>query len=317
VSRGTALLAGLLLASCTRNVPPPVRSDSPTIVDHSWDNKRETKSAQPQPKPADEARNNFDLALALDLKLSELLAQRRIVSADFVAVQGRRTWPEKVRSLWSRVVIYLDDALRRPPGDFPVPLIVRTRVGIDTELDATIAQHGPAPKELAAALKDVLALLTKHLHSPNSPQLEIPGPELKLVWPLSTPMITSKFGNRVDPITEGDVSRFHAGIDLGGSTGDVVLAAAPGRVTYAGWLEGRGNTVVVHHGGGFVTLYAHLSELLVEPGARVAPNTPVGLVGSSGRATGPHLHFEVRKRGVPVDPEPLLPNQTPTAAIRP
>jgi hypothetical protein len=285
------------------------------VRDRSWSVAREPPPPPPAKSGVEEVRSNFDLALELDLKLCELLAQRRIVSADIVAVQGRRTWPEKVRSLWSRIAIYLDDMLRRPPGDFPVPLIVRTRVGIDAELDATIAQHGPAPKELADALQGVFGLLTKHLHSPNSPQLEIPGPQLKLVWPVAQPFVTSKFGKRVDPIAEGE--RFHAGIDLGAVTGELVLAAAPGRVTYAGWLEGRGNTVVVNHGTGFVTLYAHLSELLVEPGARVAPNTPVGLVGSSGRATGPHLHFEVRKRGVPVDPEPLLPSSVPTAAIRP
>lgn len=308
-----AMIAPIAIACASERpvVAPPieVRSSPPS-------SRRDVVRIDPRPTARQAASGDLDLALELDLKLSELFAQRRLISQDIVAVDGHRAWPDKVRSLWSRIVILCDDFLKRPPGDFPVPLIVRTRVGLDTEYEATVSQHGRAPAEISGALKDVYAQLNKHLHSPNSPPLEAAGPEMRLSWPMGQPMITSKFGKRVDPIIEGDVSRFHAGIDLGGSTGDPVLAAASGRVTYSGWLEGRGNTVVVQHGNGFVTVYAHLSELLVEVGARVAPSTPVGLVGSTGRATGPHLHFEVRRRGVPVDPEPLLPALASTAALR-
>lgn len=251
--------------------------------------------------------NELDLAVELDLKLLQLFGERRMASEELMATEGRRTWPARMRSVWSRIAVYLDDALARPPGDFPVPLIVRTRVVLDIELDQTVAQHGPPPSEIADGLKRVNTLLGRHLRSPDSPQLETPGPELRLAWPIAPPLVTSKFGQRVDPIADFDQTRFHAGLDLGASTGVIVGSAAAGRVSFAGWLDGRGNTIVVQHGGGFVTLYAHLRELLVETGARVIAGTPVGLVGSSGRATGPHLHFEVRKRGVPVDPETLLP----------
>ncbi len=268
------------------------------------------EEAPPKRRVPNKARdpNAPDLAVDLDLKLLQLFGERRMASSEMIATEGVRTWPSRMRSVWSRIVVYLDDALARPPGDYPVPLIVRTRVAVDTELDHTIAQHGKPPREIADGLIRVNTLLGRHLRSPDSPALETPGPELRLAWPLSPPLITSKFGQRVDPIADLDLTRFHAGLDLGASTGALVASAASGRVSFAGWLEGRGNTIVVQHGSGFVTLYAHLREFLVENGARVVAGTPVGLVGSSGRATGPHLHFEVRKRGVPVDPETLLPN---------
>jgi murein DD-endopeptidase MepM/ murein hydrolase activator NlpD len=268
----------------------------------------------PTRKKSDRPQGQVDFAAEVELKLLELFAQRRLSSGESVAVRGGRAWPEKIRSIWSRILAYLDDSLSRPPGDYPVPLILRTRVALDVELDETIARHGTAPPVIADAFTRVTSQLARHLHAPESPKTEVRGPELRLAWPLSPPLVTSKFGKRIDPIAEEGQTRFHAGLDLGAATGDVVVAAAGGRISFAGWLEGRGNTVVVQHGAGYATLYAHLSELLVENGARVAPGTPVGLVGSSGRATGPHLHFEVRKKGVPVDPETMLPLPEPGAA---
>ena len=102
-------------------------------------------------------------------------------------------------------------------------------------------------------------------------------------------------------------SRFHTGLDLAGSLGSTVVAARAGRVTFAGWaVGGYGFLVVVAHGGGVRTLYAHLQSVIVALGAYVAPGSPVGLMGATGHATGPHLHFEVRVHGLAVDPLPLL-----------
>jgi peptidoglycan hydrolase-like protein with peptidoglycan-binding domain len=98
-------------------------------------------------------------------------------------------------------------------------------------------------------------------------------------------------------------ARFHAGVDLVASAGAAVTAAAAGRVKWAGWRDGGwGNLVVISHGRGVRTLYAHLSRIDVRHGERLATGSKVGLVGATGDATGPHLHFEVRVRGAAVDP---------------
>ncbi len=101
-------------------------------------------------------------------------------------------------------------------------------------------------------------------------------------------------------------ARFHTGIDYPAPVGTPVVAAGDGTVAAAGLAPGYGRLVVVRHPSGVTTLYAHLSRILVEPGSRVARGTPVGLVGRTGDASGPHLHFEVRVRDAAVDPETAL-----------
>ena len=110
----------------------------------------------------------------------------------------------------------------------------------------------------------------------------------------------SGFGRRVDPI-EGDL-RVHTGIDLRAAAGTPVRAAGPGVVTFAGQAGGYGNLVTLDHGGGLETRYAHLADIGVKVGQRVDPGTQLATVGATGRATGPHLHFEVRRDGRAVDP---------------
>lgn len=113
----------------------------------------------------------------------------------------------------------------------------------------------------------------------------------------------SPFGQRLHPITR--TVRLHAGVDIGAPAGTPVLAAADGTVTHAGWMGGYGMTVDVAHANGLMTRYAHLSEILVSPGQAIAHQEPLGLVGSTGQSTGPHLHFEVHRDGIPVDPAPF------------
>ncbi len=112
--------------------------------------------------------------------------------------------------------------------------------------------------------------------------------------------ITSGFGWRVHPIYRS--RRFHAGIDFGVSTGTPVRAADRGTVIYAGWYGGYGYTVIVNHGGGVTTLYAHNSRLLAGPGQAVQRGQTIAAAGSTGLSTGPHVHFEVRVNGQPVNP---------------
>jgi murein DD-endopeptidase MepM/ murein hydrolase activator NlpD len=115
---------------------------------------------------------------------------------------------------------------------------------------------------------------------------------------------TSPFGWRVHPILH--VWRLHTGQDLGAALGTRVYAVAPGRVVAAGPNDGYGNQVVLDHGGGVQSAYNHLSVIVVPAGARVRAGQLVGRVGSTGLSTAPHLHFEIRLGGRPVDPAPVL-----------
>lgn len=118
--------------------------------------------------------------------------------------------------------------------------------------------------------------------------------------PVKSMRITSNYGMRKDPFT--GKQKQHRGIDFAGKIGTELMAVAPGRVVSAGERVGYGTTVEIDHGLGFTTLYAHLSHINVSRGDWVRPGTIVGLGGSSGRSTGPHLHYEIRYKGNPFDP---------------
>lgn len=127
---------------------------------------------------------------------------------------------------------------------------------------------------------------------------------LPTVIPLPEGELVSPFGNRLDPITSRHA--FHAGVDFAAPHGAPIVAAAGGVVEVAGWHPDFGWTVEIEHGNGLRTRYAHASKLLVKRGDVVPPGEPIALVGSSGRSTGPHLHFEVLRGGVAVDPRRYL-----------
>jgi len=116
---------------------------------------------------------------------------------------------------------------------------------------------------------------------------------------------SSGYGLRVDPIRGGTVN--HAGFDLAATAGTEVAAAARGTVVHAGPAGTYGNLVTLRHEDGFETRYAHLSEVDVKVGEVVESGAEIGKVGSTGHSTGPHLHFEIRHDGKPIDPAPLLP----------
>jgi murein DD-endopeptidase MepM/ murein hydrolase activator NlpD len=118
-------------------------------------------------------------------------------------------------------------------------------------------------------------------------------------WPVNGP-ITSPFGYRNDPVLGGN--RLHAGVDIGVSSGTPIKAAGDGVVIMAGWNGGYGNFTLIDHGGGLATGYGHQSRIGVRVGQHVSTGEVIGNVGSTGASTGPHLHWEVRVNGTPVDP---------------
>jgi len=113
--------------------------------------------------------------------------------------------------------------------------------------------------------------------------------------------IASRFGRRIDPLY--GVPRMHNGVDFTAPVGTEIFATGKGTVSSAGWEQGFGNTIRIDHGYGYVTLYGHLSRMLVRPGQQVTRGEVIGLVGNTGRSFGPHLHYEVHFRGVPQNPE--------------
>ncbi|MFN6935720.1 MAG: M23 family metallopeptidase, partial [Tsuneonella sp.] len=122
--------------------------------------------------------------------------------------------------------------------------------------------------------------------------------------PAAVEMLTSSYGFRRDPFT-GE-SAMHSGLDFRGPTGAPIYAAAKGRVSYVGQKSGYGNVVEISHGNGMITRYAHMSKFHSRVGQEVAAGDVIGAIGSTGRSTGPHLHFEVRVNDRAVNPRPFL-----------
>jgi murein DD-endopeptidase MepM/ murein hydrolase activator NlpD len=118
--------------------------------------------------------------------------------------------------------------------------------------------------------------------------------------PLRRAYISSSFGGRLHPLLGGN--RFHAGIDMAAPSGTSVFATSPGEVVAAGWCGGYGYCVVIDHGQGYSTLFGHLSAIDVAVRQVVPGGLVIGRVGSTGRSTGPHLHYEVRRNGSPLNP---------------
>lgn len=177
--------------------------------------------------------------------------------------------------------------------------------GLDPARLARTAQGGPfIPAALMArdsGAQDLreLAVLLDRLAAMESTLRTIPSGR-----PTAAPMETSSYGFRRDPFN--GMAAFHAGIDFPGRHGQPILAASAGRVIAAGVRNGYGNCIDVDHGHGIVTRYAHLSGYDARVGETVARGQQIGRMGSTGRSTGTHLHFEVRINGAAVNPRPFL-----------
>lgn len=166
-------------------------------------------------------------------------------------------------------------------------------------LDAAVSERDSseqAYRELADTSQRIEQMIRNRKYSQQGPS----GSTGSMMWPTEVTQITSPFGWRTHPVFGSQ--RFHSGIDIGADYGDTVRAADGGVIIFADWMGGYGKAVIVEHGNGISTLYGHNSELLVSEGQRVRKGEPISRVGSTGYSTGPHLHFEVRQDGSPVNP---------------
>lgn len=157
-----------------------------------------------------------------------------------------------------------------------------------------------AYRELIETSKEIEQMIRRI----QSGEKNVGGSTGTMLWPAEGE-ITSPFGWRTHPIF--GTQRLHTGIDIGADYGDTVRAADGGVVIHSDWMGGYGNAVIIDHGNGISTLYAHNSQLLVSEGQAVGKGQAISRVGSTGYSTGPHLHFEVRQNGSPVNPLNFLP----------
>ena len=176
------------------------------------------------------------------------------------------------------------------------------------EEEARIAAEAEAQRlaeEEARRLAEEEAQRLAEEEAANDPVASPPSGDFTITNRPTAGALTSPFGPRVHPIF--GTTRTHNGIDLNGDTGDLILAANDGVVLSAGWRTGYGNAIVITHGGGYTTLYAHLYDIDVSTGQQVSGGDAIGLLGSTGWSTGPHLHFEVRLDGTALDPVGFYP----------
>jgi len=219
---------------------------------------------------------------------------------------AQRGFPDEVVNAWRALCGELDRYLARPLPQTPLIELVRARVTVEAEWDYDQRRWGAPPPDLAGAIASRAASFSRRLETARALGFALftKPPPAKLRWPVEQAGLSSLFGMRLHPL-EGR-RRMHNGIDLTASPGKVVSAAAAGWVVRTGWTGGYGLLVEIRHAGDITTRYGHLSAILCAPGDAVETNQPLGLVGKTGAATGPHLHFEVWRGGEPSDPLPWL-----------
>ena len=195
-------------------------------------------------------------------------------------------------------------------GAEPIPMSVRQ--GAQRKIDYYEQLAKMTNSELAADLTLKVDLLEKEIYvqaksydevAQMAKEQEIRMENIPAIQPVMNKdlkRVASGYGMRIDPVYH--VRKFHQGMDFTAPTGTEIFATGNARVEFTGWKQGYGNTVILDHGYGYKTLYAHLYKSLVRKGQKVRRSDIIALVGNTGKSTGPHLHYEVRLNGKPVDP---------------
>ena len=200
------------------------------------------------------------------------------------------------------VTVYKDAILEKPTEkSAPTPRLILE--GNSARPTAAPAQADAAPGSAIIPPAPNVVKLREHVISIPADSVSS-EPKFEEQQVSSNAKVGSLYGYRLDPFTRR--AKFHSGVNIKARSGDPVAASHAGTVQFAGWFSGYGNLVIVNHGGGVTTYYAHLSSFDVAAGDRVERGVIVGRAGSTGRATSPHLHYEVRLDGNPVNPfQPL------------
>ncbi|MBR2450487.1 MAG: M23 family metallopeptidase [Paludibacteraceae bacterium] len=195
-------------------------------------------------------------------------------------------------------------------GAEPIPLSIRQ--GTQHKIDYYDSIAAMTDNQLAADLTQKVDMLEKELYTQAKSYDEVLEmaknqeirmeniPAIQPVMNKDLKRVASGYGMRIDPVYH--VRKFHQGMDFSAPIGTDVFATGNAKVEFAGWRQGYGNTVILDHGYGYKTLYAHLYKVLVRKGQKVRRSDIIALVGNTGKSTGPHLHYEVRLNGKPVDP---------------
>jgi murein DD-endopeptidase MepM/ murein hydrolase activator NlpD len=223
-------------------------------------------------------------------------------------------FPPEAEAAWRTLVAQLDDYLARPLPQTPLLELVRSSVTLEAEWAFDQRRYGPPPADLDRLVTGRDQRLARRIATSRAigQTLFAARPPGRLRWPIENAGLSSAFGPRDHPLN--GTRQLHAGIDLAADRGRVVSAAAPGYVVSAHWAGGYGLLVEVRHPGDLTTRYGHLSALLCAPGDPVETGAPLGLIGQTGLATGPHLHFEVWEGGQPRDPLAFIGGGTGLAA---
>lgn len=254
--------------------------------------------------------DNISLAIRQDSLLdqangdtTDLLEQLRVVQEDrdLAAIDAASALAdaEALEIELAAVLVVIED---EQAVQAALKLELESRVA---DWESKVADLAAADAELTQEIRDLEAAAAAASGGGGS---TAPAPGSSSVsgfqWPVNG-SVTSGYGYRVHPIY--GTRRLHQGLDISGGSGTPIAAAKGGTVLSAGWRGGYGNAVVISHGDGVTTLYAHQSSMNVTSGQQVSRGDIIGWVGSTGASTGPHLHFEVRINGSAVDPRPYLP----------
>jgi len=178
----------------------------------------------------------------------------------------------------------------------------KTKKRIYSNLKDRRAEYERRVAELEKGSKELEALINRSVSKSRESGGQ-PGATGRMIWP-SRGRLVSRFGYRRHPLWGG--THLHTGIDIGAPYGEPIRAADGGEVIFSGWWDGYGKAVVIDHGSNLSTVYGHMSRIYVQSGQRLGKSQIIGLIGSTGFSTGPHLHFEVRRNGRPVNPLPYL-----------